>query len=55
VLAGILDGAPAQYHANIYYVENTLCAVYFVMNLPTREFESPKSPGTNFDLTIKAD
>ena len=55
VLAGILDGAPAQYHGNIYYVENTLCAVYTAMNLPTREFESPKSPGTYFDLTIKAD
>lgn len=28
VIAGILDGMPAETHANIYHVSNTLCAIY---------------------------
>ncbi len=28
VIAGILDGMPAETHANIYHVSNTICAIY---------------------------
>jgi hypothetical protein len=52
VLAGILDGCPAKFHGQLYYVANTMCAVYVNRDLDTHEFESPKTPEGAFEIKI---
>jgi predicted O-methyltransferase YrrM len=35
VMAGILDGLQTQYHDQLYYVSNTLCAIFTTQKLKT--------------------
>jgi Methyltransferase domain len=46
VVAGILDGTPAQFHENLYHVSNTLCAIFI------RERLNP-APPVAFNLPDK--
>jgi len=53
VLAGILDGCPAEFRNNLYHVSNTLCAVFTKKKYAT-QFNTPHSkPGNVFELIIK--
>jgi len=49
VMAAILDGCPAEFHKNLYHVDNTMCAVYW-KNAP--EASSSKSKA-HFEVTIR--
>ena len=53
VFAGILDGTPASMHKHLYYVSNTLCAIYSRKPLKSREFVSPAHPDKIFDINLK--
>ncbi|MBI4931772.1 MAG: class I SAM-dependent methyltransferase [Bacteroidetes bacterium] len=55
VLAGILDGAPADKRKNIYHLSNTLCAIYTTKNLRTSKLEYPTVPNKNFRVRISAE
>ena len=54
VVAGVLDGLPAAARSRVYYVHNTMCAVYLPNSTPTHDFlEFPKRPTTAFEINIK--
>jgi predicted O-methyltransferase YrrM len=53
VLAGILDGIPAQYKENIYHVSNTLCAIYTPQKFDSSILNFPVKPGKYFSVDIK--
>jgi len=55
VMAGILDGAPAEKRKNIYHLSNTLCAVYTTKNVKTSKLEYPTIPNKNFRVKISAE
>lgn len=55
VLAGILDGAPADKRKNIYHLSNTLCAIYTTKKLTTSKLEYPTLPNKNFRVRISAE
>ncbi len=55
VMAGILDGAPAEKRKNIYHLSNTLCAVYTTKNVKTSKLEYPTIPNKNFKVKISAE
>lgn len=55
VLAGILDGAPAEKRKNIYHLSNTLCAVYTTKKIKTSKLEYPTIPNKNFRVKISAE
>lgn len=45
VFSAILDALPADKHANLYHVQNTMCAVYLPEKLPSyplTKFDNPK-------------
>jgi len=54
VLAGILDGTPAEYHNNLYHVSNTICAIFIRGNFPTSMINFPSVPTKVFNLSIEA-
>jgi predicted O-methyltransferase YrrM len=54
VLAGILDGLPADEHKNLYHVSNTLCAFFSRKKFATREIEFPETPDKEFTIHLKA-
>lgn len=56
VLAGILDGLPAEMHQRLFHVSNTLCAIYLpqgISNLPGATILTGKSPERCFEVEIK--
>ena len=55
VLAGILDGCPADLRSNLYHVSNTMCALFTRKKLPTTAFNPNPSPNKSFTLTISAE
>jgi predicted O-methyltransferase YrrM len=52
VLAGILDGTPPEKHRELYFVSNTLCALYIQRAVPSSRFISPANPAHRFRVTI---
>lgn len=56
VLAGILDGLPDEAaRGRLYYVFNTMCAVYLPYNLPKDRFLTfPEQPTRIFEVAINA-
>ena len=54
VIAGILDGAPADKRNSIYRVSNTLCGIYFPKKINTHQYTPIARPNKSFELTIKA-
>jgi predicted O-methyltransferase YrrM len=54
VVAGLLDGAPADARRHIYHVSNTLCAVYINSDFPTTAAVVPTTPNKVFEVGITA-
>jgi predicted O-methyltransferase YrrM len=54
VLAGILDGLPASATGQLVQVENTLCALYSPLPLPTQEPDQLADPENWFEVTVKS-
>jgi predicted O-methyltransferase YrrM len=54
VMAGILDGTPKQYHDKLYFVSNTLCAIYTRRKLKSSAFVSPVRPEKVFEVNVKS-
>jgi len=54
VLAGILDGCPADKRASLYHVSNTLCAVYTGGKFETGFEAFPRVPDKRFTVAISA-
>lgn len=52
VLAGILDGCPAEFHSRIYHVAHTLCAVYLHEAPDSVPFVSPQKPKGAFEVHL---
>ena len=53
VLAGILDGCPGEKRSQLYFVENTLCAIHTTRKLNARKFVAPMRPERYFEFNIK--
>lgn len=53
VLAGILDGCPAEKRNKLYYVSNTLCAVYLNEKMDTNELQLYAKPDKYFSIALK--
>jgi predicted O-methyltransferase YrrM len=54
VLAGIMDGCPAEKRNKIYHASNTLCAFYTNENLKTYQLKPNQKPDKYFTVHIKA-
>lgn len=54
VLRGILDGAPAEKHSNLYRVSNTLCAIYTCRTLKSEYINPFSNPDKYFSITLKS-
>lgn len=54
VLAAILDGTPSGLRKHLYYVSNTLCAVFMKGEFPSKEFKSPIIPDKIFKVKIES-
>lgn len=55
VMAGILDGAPADARGHIYHVSNTLCAIYVNGAYRTSFAEHPVIPNKVFSVRVTAE
>lgn len=53
VLAGIMDGCPYEKRERLFFVANTLCAIYIERDFPHKSFDPPMSPEHYFDLTLR--
>ena len=52
VLAGILDGMPANLHGKLYHVSNTMCAIYTSRNLKSKTYKGYEEPDKVFEIGI---
>jgi predicted O-methyltransferase YrrM len=52
VLAGILDGTPAEYRSNIYHVSHTMCALFMRKKVKTYSLPAVQLPDKTFTLGI---
>lgn len=52
VLLGILDGSPAEKHANLYRVSNTLCAIYTTRSIKSRYIDHFDTPDKYFSINL---
>jgi predicted O-methyltransferase YrrM len=55
VLAGILDGCPADRRNDLYHVSNTLCAIYSRKRLEARREEYAQIPSRRFSVQIRGE
>ncbi|MBC7447130.1 MAG: class I SAM-dependent methyltransferase [Hymenobacteraceae bacterium] len=53
VLAGILDGLPAELPGHLYAVSHSLCALYVPTPLPAMLADELPAPGTGFRVTVE--
>jgi hypothetical protein len=54
VFAGILDSIPTAKHENLYYISNTICAVYTNKKLPTIKSADARIPNKKFNIILEA-
>jgi predicted O-methyltransferase YrrM len=54
VLAGILDGVPAEYRNSIYHVSNTMCALFTHKKLKANARPAFQRPDKTFTVNITA-
>lgn len=54
VMAAVLDGAPKDFHGNLYHVSNTMCAIFIRGNFNTRAFKVPQTPDKIFKIDIES-
>lgn len=52
ILAGILDGCPADRRGHLYHVSNTLCAIYSPRPLPAAIVQAPQIPTKTFRVNL---
>ena len=52
VLAGNLDGSPADMHGQIYHISNSLCAVYLPFAIASYDQKYPAYPNKSFSVSI---
>lgn len=53
VLRGILEGTPAEKHADLYRVSNTLCAIYTTQTIKGEYMEPFAEPDKYFSINLK--
>ena len=53
VLAGILEGVPRNLHRYLYYVSNTMCAVFIREDFPTSTLKYPSEPNKHFRVKVE--
>ena len=53
VIAGILDGVPAETHANIYHISNSICAVYTKKQVTAAYQSKYIKPDKVFNVSIE--
>lgn len=53
-LAAILDGTPPEFRKNLYYVSNTMCAVFIRGEFEANKFETPMVPNKTFKVTLES-
>jgi predicted O-methyltransferase YrrM len=54
VILAILDGTPEEFKKNLFYVSNTMCAIFYREPIETYQFESPIIPDKTFKVNIVA-
>ena len=54
VMAAILDSVPKEKQKHLYYVSNTLCAIYIPEQLRTESFNLYGKPSKVFEVNIRA-
>ncbi len=54
VLAGILDGIPANLRQKVYHVSNTMCAIYNGKDLKSDILEYPTEPKHTFSVSLES-
>ena len=54
VLAGILDGLPAEFRKYLYHVSNTMCAVFIREEFKTTILQSPVIPERIFSVKVES-
>lgn len=52
VLAGILDGCPAEKRPNLYHVANTKCAIFTRKKFMTHTLKPNQNPDNYFSVTL---
>lgn len=52
VLAGVLDGTPAEKRGKLYQISNSLCAIYINGNFKTKVLDYPTYPDKKFKISI---
>lgn len=50
VMAAILEGTPKELHENLYYVSNTMCAIYSKESFPANKFQRYSNPKIDFNI-----
>lgn len=53
VIAGILDGTPKEFRENLYFVSNTMCAIFIRGDFETSTFETPMTPNKIFKIKME--
>lgn len=54
VMAGIMDGLPAEFHERLHHISNTKMAVLLPEKMEGIDFTSPQTPEYAFSVYIKA-
>lgn len=53
VIAGIIDGTPKEYRKNLYYISNTMCAIFIREKFETSKFSTVINPNKIFTIKMK--
>lgn len=53
VMSAIMDGTPENFREHLYYVSNTMCAIFTKEKLETKKFETPTKPNKIFEVNIE--
>lgn len=53
VMAAILDGTPAELRHHLYFVSNTMSAIFLSSPLETSTFVTPQKPNKVFEVTVE--
>ena len=53
VISGILDGTPDKFKESLYYISNTMCAIFIREDFKTSDFQNLATPSKSFEISIK--
>lgn len=54
IMHAILDGVPKEFHANLYHVDNSMCAIFIRGDFKTYQFEDYSNPKVTYKIALKA-